>query len=78
MYKGSLGRSVMTGEAKRAYMLWECQRDRCYNKKRKFYKYYGGKGIQVIYSSRDFVNWWLKNIKKLRNFKEMVLLPEKI
>ena len=51
------------GPVKQAYISWREQRTRCYNKKRAKYKNYGAKGIEVKYSSRDFIGWWLENIK---------------
>ncbi len=31
----------------RLYRIWSCMKTRCYNKNRKDYKYYGGRGISV-------------------------------
>lgn len=36
------------------------QKDRCYNPKHKDYKYYGGKGIKVLYEREEFVEWYVK------------------
>lgn len=49
-YKG--GRAVKHGNAKRGkvtrlYIIWRDMIKRCYNRKRREYKYYGGKGIRV-------------------------------
>lgn len=58
----------MTKEAARAYSSWRHQRERCYKKSFPKYKNYGGKGIQVLYSSREFIGWWLDNIKIKKNW----------
>jgi len=50
---------------KKAYDSWRGQNERCNNKANKAYRYYGAKGIQVTYSSREFVTWWLE---AMRNF----------
>lgn len=52
------------GPVKDAYVSWREQRTRCYNKKRAKYKNYGAKGIEVKYTSREFIGWWLQEIKK--------------
>lgn len=63
-YFGSVHYSDMVGDARIAYSSWKNQRNRCYNKKRKDYKYYGLRGVRVLYSSREFVGWWLEQIEK--------------
>ena len=53
----------MTGT--RLYRIWHNMRDRCYNPKHVFYKYYGGCGVEVCQewreSSQAFISWALKN-----------------
>ncbi len=49
---------------KQGYVSWANQKSKCYNKRNPDYKYYGKKGITVEYSSREFVGWWLLNLKK--------------
>lgn len=48
----------------RLYQIWAAMRRRCYNENCDAYPYYGGKGIQVCQSWRDYVKfkaWALKN-----------------
>jgi hypothetical protein len=40
-----------------SYNVWLSLRQRCYNPKHKFYRYYGGKGIQVCARWFDFENF---------------------
>ena len=63
-YVGTLDQDKMTGHVKSAYTAWANQRRRCYIKTNPRYKDNGAKGITVEYSSRDFVGWYLFNIKK--------------
>jgi hypothetical protein len=65
IYHGTLGTTKMSHEAKRAYQSWRSQKKRCYLKSDKQFKYYGAKGIQVKYSSREFVSWWLYWIEQI-------------
>lgn len=41
------------------------QRYRCSNSNATDYKYYGAKGIKVIYDSKDFYKWFKKERKKI-------------
>lgn len=47
------------------YYKWRGMKQRCYNKRIKCYKFYGGKGIRVcdewIHSFKNFYNWALEN-----------------
>jgi hypothetical protein len=52
-YTGSISRKSMPPIVAKAYKSWESQRQRA--KKG---------GYTVSYSSREFINWWLKEIKK--------------
>lgn len=63
IYNGILDPSKMSKGAKQGYVSWANQRAKCNNKKDPSYKYYGGKGVCVHYSSREFVGWWLKGLK---------------
>ncbi len=67
-YTGPLVKKKMRGVVKTAYISWMDQRARCTNVKNKSFKNYGAKGLKVSYSSRDFINWWLRelSIKKLK------------
>lgn len=62
-YDGPLSMSKMPPLVKRAYAAWSLSRDRCNNPRNKDYKYYGGKGIRVLYSSREFIVWWTIQFK---------------
>lgn len=67
-YAGILDPSKMSPEARQGYLSWKAQRSKCRNKNNKDYKYYGGKGVQIQYSSRDFVSWWLTNLAKRKSW----------
>ena len=54
---------------KRAYKSWKGQRSRCYNKNDKRYEFYGAKGIEVTYGSKDFVRWYMGEYAKRKNWK---------
>jgi hypothetical protein len=48
----------------RLYVIWLNMRQRCYNPKRKHYKYYGGRGIKVSEEWQEFIpfmNWAMAN-----------------
>jgi hypothetical protein len=68
IYTGPLSNpnDMKCGPTKQAYVSWREQRTRCYNKKREKYKNYGAKGIDVKYTSREFIGWWLENIKTFK------------
>lgn len=42
------------------------QVDRCTNKKNKRYYRYGLRGIKVLYTRHQFIDWWLHNIKSFK------------
>lgn len=48
---------------RKAYRVWSSQRERCSSDKHPSYKYYGGKGVRVKYGSRDFISWFVNEIK---------------
>jgi len=68
IYEGKLlnPSDMENGPIKNAYVSYREQRTRCYNKKREKYKYYGEKGIEVKYSSGEFIGWWLEEIKSFK------------
>lgn len=39
------------------------QKDRCYNPKNRDYKWYGAKGIKVLYEKKEFVDWYVRERK---------------
>jgi hypothetical protein len=63
--KRTIGRRHLSKEGKTAYQSWADQRARCQNSKNQAYKYYGAKGISVLYGSTEFVNWWLNEMSVL-------------
>ncbi len=64
LYKGSLSsRKPMPKKVKKAYDSWRAQVGRCKDTKSEKFKYYGARGISVNYSSREYVGWYLENLK---------------
>lgn len=48
---------------KKAYDSFRAQRERCGSKNAEKYKYYGARGIQVKYSAREYIGWYLENLR---------------
>jgi len=72
-YKGSLNhRLKLPRLVLKAYQSYNNQKTRCSNKKVRSYRDYGAKGIIVEYSCREFVAWYLFNIKN-KLFKDPVV-----
>jgi hypothetical protein len=71
-YEGPMQYHKMEREAVMALRSYDKQRSRCYNPKQKGYKNYGGKGIEVRYSAREFVGWWIHNINHFKGEKPTV------
>lgn len=65
-YLGSFNEKKCSKKVTRAYRCFQDQVSRCYNTNHESYRYYGGKGIRVRYSSRDFVSWWLHEYKSFK------------
>lgn len=65
-YCGILNERKMPRDVRAAYVSWLNQRRRCYDKTHKQYAYYGAKGIEVKYESRDFIGWWISNLKTFK------------
>lgn len=62
-YLGSMNRkTAIPKEVARAHRIFHNQRARCYNKNHPCYKFYGAKGIQMEYTVREFVGWWLYHV----------------
>lgn len=55
LYEGKLGNH----EVETAYRSWCDQRSRCNNPKHRKYRWWGAKGIRVLYSAREFIGWWV-------------------
>lgn len=68
-YEGPLHPPDMEKTARKGYQVWCNQRERCSSRKHNSYKYYGAKGVEVRYSSRDFVAWYIHQ-RGLRKFKK--------
>lgn len=67
LYSGSINPiDLPKGHIKSAVVCFHNQRRRCYNKKNPRYKTYGANGITVEYSLREFVTWYLQNIKTFK------------
>lgn len=60
--KGRVAFSRLNSIQRKAYALYQCQMQRCYNKNKPIYKRYGGRGLTVDYSREDFIAWFEKNI----------------
>lgn len=64
-YKGVPSRRTHGMSETRLYSEWLSMRNRCYNKKNKTYRFYGGAGIDVCdewnNSAESFINWSLQN-----------------
>lgn len=49
--------------ARKALVSYENQKQRCGNPNSNRYQFYGARGIEVEYDARDFIGWWLDNIR---------------
>lgn len=56
-------------EVKRAITSWQQQRQRCTNPNNNRYYATGAKGIEVQYTLRQYITWWLHEIKKRDSWK---------
>lgn len=63
-YDGPLTRGKMPDVAQRAYWVICDQRARCSNPRHSHYASYGGRGIRVEYSAKEFVRWYTQNVAK--------------
>lgn len=63
IYEGYLDVAKCSDEVRRAVYIVGQQYQRCQFSGHVRYKGYGEKGISVKYSTREFVSWWLHNIK---------------
>lgn len=68
-YDGVLDGKSTSPDVRRAYQSWLDQRKRCSNHRAKAFQWYGARGIRVEYSSREFVGWYLKELKS-RKWKD--------
>lgn len=58
-YTLPIDRKKMSHDARLAYESYCGQVRKCKNPKNRWYKYYGGKGIEVEYTAKEFIGWWL-------------------
>lgn len=71
-YTGPLDMKKIEGAAKRAYISWRAQRSRCYNPNATSYEFWGGRGVRVRYSSRDFIGWYLEALENFNGIDPVV------
>lgn len=64
-YEGPLDYRKMKGDVKKAYHIWAGQRARCSDPRNVRFSHYGAKGIRVHYGSRDFINWYINQERRL-------------
>lgn len=62
-YEGKVSKKLGDPDARRAYRIYYAQRDRCYNKSVREYKWYGAKGIKIEYTMRQFVFWYIESVR---------------
>ncbi len=65
-YVGTLNRPDMSLRALQGYRSWMNQIQRCTNKNNPDFPRYGGKGIRVRYAAREFIGWWMHQLKRFR------------
>lgn len=61
-YDGPMDKNKMSKVEKKAFSTWTNQVNRCYRPNSVGYNHYGGKGIKVTYSAREFIGWYLEKI----------------
>lgn len=69
IYKGPITYSKMPDHLIRAAKSYYSQIHRCTNPKCSSYPKYGGKGIRVRYSVREFIGWWDREYQKKQSWK---------
>ncbi len=63
-YMGILVKHKLPAHLVKAWNSLRAQRRRCNVPKQPDYRYYGGKGIRVRYSTRDFLGWWEQEMQR--------------
>lgn len=61
-YPFSLDRKKMSFLDRAAYESFNGQKAKCNNPNNAFYQHYGGKGIRVRYSAKDYIGWYLHSL----------------
>ena len=64
IYTGTLTQKNMDEPYKAAAKSFYSQRSRCLTLRTKAHPKYGGRGIKVKYSVRDFIAWWAREYNK--------------
>lgn len=64
-YDGPITEPSMPFRVANAFHRIKAQRTRCNYKKHKSYKTYGGRGLVVSYSTKEFIGWFLENTKHI-------------
>ncbi len=73
-YKGTLGKTQITDPiVRRAYTSWMNQGCRCSNPNDSSYPWYGQLGIKREWSSRECVNWYLREYAKRNSWDDPVV-----
>ncbi len=64
-YSGPVyNRAIVSKSIRTAYQSWHDQKQRCEKSSCPAYKYYGAKGITLLYTCREFIGWWLQEESK--------------
>ncbi len=63
IYDGTLDYKKMKKSAQQGYFSFRNQKSRCNSKTHPQYSHYGAKGCRVHYTMREFVGWWIANLK---------------
>jgi len=71
-YKGTVASKDTDILVKKAYTVYIHQKSRCSCVTDSRYKNYGAKGISVEYSAREFIAWYLDNIKTFKGKRPSV------
>lgn len=66
IYNGPLDRKKLSYNARVAYESFNAQKQKCRNPNNRWFKNYGAKGIDVHYGPREFIAWWLNNLKTFK------------
>ena len=61
---GKVAHKDLNKVQKKAYSVYTGQLNRCHNKNASDYAYYGGKGVKVEYSRKEFMSWYVAEFDK--------------
>lgn len=65
-YQGTLSVDKMEPVAKKAYSVYRHKKERCLRPSHAAYKYYGARGVRVLYTPREFIGWWIDQQERLK------------